>query len=141
MQKVADVTREWHVVDATDQILGVVATQIATKLIGKHKPTFTPHVDGGDYVVVVNAEKFASTGDKGETKRYYSYSGFPGGLRSKPQARVLELHPERVIEKAVYNMLPKNKLRTARMNRLKVYVGAEHPHQSQIEHTSKQESK
>lgn len=132
IQNVANITRSWHVVDATDQVLGKLATDIATKLIGKHKPTFTPHVDGGDYVVVLNATKVASTGDKAQTKRYFSYSGFPGGLRSKPQGRVMELNPEKIIEKAVYNMLPKNKLRTARMNRLKVYVGAEHPHQSQL---------
>jgi large subunit ribosomal protein L13 len=137
MQTSAQVTREWHVIDANDVVLGKVATAIATKLIGKHKPTYTPHIDGGDYVVVINASKVAITGDKSNTKMYYSYSGFPGGLRSKSLGRVKELYPQRIIEAAVYNMLPKNKLRTHRMNRLKVYVDATHPHEGQLTKTTK----
>lgn len=132
MQKTAEVTRDWHVVDAKGQILGQVATKIATKLIGKHKPTFTPHIDAGDFVVVINAGDVLVTGAKGTDKMYYSYSGFPGGLSKKSYDEVKAIRPETIIEKAVYNMLPKNKLRSDRMTRLKVYVGPEHKHQSQI---------
>lgn len=132
MQKTAEVTRDWHVVDAKGRVLGQVATEIAVKLIGKHKPTFTPHIDGGDYVVVVNAADVVVTGNKTQDKIYYSYSGFPGGLSKKTFAEVQARRPETIIEKAVYNMLPKNKLRTGRMDRLKVYAGAEHKHQSQL---------
>jgi len=132
MQKTAEVTRDWHVVDAKGQILGQVASKIATKLIGKHKPTFTPHIDAGDFVVVINANEVLVTGTKEETKIYYSYSGYPGGLSKKTYAEVKSIRPETIIEKAVYNMLPKNKLRSGRMTRLKVYVGTEHKHQSQI---------
>lgn len=132
VQKPAEVTRAWHVVDVEGKVLGQVATEIAAKLIGKHKPTFTPHVDGGDYVVVTNATKVVVTGTKTQAKLYYSYSGFPGGLRTLNFAQLLERHPEKIIEAAVYNMLPKNRLRTGRMNRLKVYPGANHTHQSQI---------
>lgn len=132
MQKPAEVTREWHVVDAQGKILGKLATTIATKLMGKHKPTYTPHVDSGDYVVVVNAAQVEVTRNKAESKLYYSYSGFPGGLKKKNFAELQATHPERIIEKAVYNMLPDNRLRQNRMTRLKVYAGAEHPHNSQI---------
>lgn len=132
MLKPAEVTRAWHVVDAADAILGKVAAEVAAKLIGKHKKEFTPHVDAGDFVIVLNATKVVVTGDKANDKLYYSYSGFPGGIRSKSLGRLTQQNPEKVIEKAVYNMLPKNKLRSARMNRLKVFVGAEHPHQSQV---------
>jgi large subunit ribosomal protein L13 len=131
-QKPVEVTRAWHVVDAKGRVLGQVATEIATLLIGKYKPTFTPHTDGGDYVVVINAETVETSGNKATDKKYYSYSGFPGGLSSRSVSEMRTLHPERLIEQAVYNMLPKNKLRTGRVNRLKVYVGAEHPHSSQL---------
>ncbi len=131
-QKPAEVTRSWHIIDAKGRVLGQVATEIASKIIGKHKPTFTPHVDGGDYVVVINAAQVEVSGNKVQDKMYYSYSGFPGGLRVQNFAELLAKYPERIIEAAVYNMLPKNKLRTDRMKRLKVYTGAEHPHQGQI---------
>lgn len=132
MQKPADVIRQWHVIDAQGKVLGQVATEVATLLIGKYKPTFTSHVDGGDFVVVVNAATVEVTGTKGDKKEYFNYSGFPGGLRRQTFNQVQASQPERVISDAVYNMLPKNKLRTGRMNRLKVYRGAEHPHQAQI---------
>lgn len=132
IQKPAEVTRAWHVVDADGKVLGQVATEVASKLIGKHKPTFTSHVDGGDYVVVTNAAKVVVTGNKALSKKYYSYSGFPGGLRTLNFSQLMERFPDRAVEAAVYNMLPKNKLRTGRMNRLKIYAGAEHPHQSQV---------
>jgi large subunit ribosomal protein L13 len=132
MQKSAQVTRDWHLVDVKDKVLGRIATEIAEKLIGKNKPTFTPHIDGGDYVVVINAADVATTGNKKTGKIYYSHSGYPGGLKQKTLGEVLAKTPERVIEKAVYNMLPKNRLRSGRMNRLKVYAGAEHKHESQL---------
>lgn len=132
MQKRAEVKRNWHLVDADNQILGRLATQIAEKLIGKNKPTYTPHIDGGDYVVVINAANIKVTGNKEQGKLYHSYSGFPGGLKEMNFADLLEKQPERIIEKAVYNMLPKNKLRSGRMARLKVYAAAEHKHQSQL---------
>lgn len=132
MQKPADVKRQWHVVDAKGQILGQVATEIAKKLMGKEKVTFSPHVDSGDYVVVTNAKEVVVTGNKATDKLYYSYSGFAGGLRKQTFNEVLAKHPERIIEKAVYNMLPDNSHRRSRMARLKVYEGVEHPHQSQV---------
>lgn len=132
IKKPADVTRDWHLVDAKGQVLGRLATQIATKLIGKHKRDYTPNVDGGDYVVVVNAADIAVTGKKMSDKIYYSHTGFPGGLKSKTLGEMMRDFPERVIEKAVYNMLPKNKLRSGRMTRLKVYAGEDHQHQSQL---------
>lgn len=136
MQKPAEVTRQWHVVDAKGQVLGAIATQIATKLIGKNKPTYTPHVDGGDFVVVLNAAEVEVTRNKAETKVYYTYSGYPGGLKKKNFAELQAKYPERIIEKAVYNMLPDNRLRQHRMNRLKVYAGSEHPHRSQLGDTT-----
>jgi large subunit ribosomal protein L13 len=138
MQKTAEIKREWHLVDVSGKILGQVATEIAKKLIGKDKPTFTPHMDGGDYVVVLNASQVQVTGNKAEAKIYYSYSGYPGGLSERTFAELLEKNPERIIERAVYNMLPKNKLRSGRMTRLKVYPGAEHTHQSQLKETTQE---
>lgn len=132
MQKTAEVERQWHVIDVSGKILGHVATEIATKLIGKHKPTFTPHVDGGDYVVVTNAAKVAVSADKELTKLYYKHSHFLGGLTVRTLGEMREKAPERIIEKAVFNMLPKNKLRTLRMNRLKVYADDQHKHESQV---------
>ena len=129
--KPGEVQREWLVVDATDMPLGRLATRVATMLRGKHKPQYTPHVDTGDYVVVVNAEKIVLTGNKAEQKLYRSHSGFPGGLKEVPAGRLLETRPELVIEKAVKGMLPKNTLGRAMGKKLKVYAGPEHPHQAQ----------
>jgi len=130
-QKPADVSREWFLVDASELPLGRIATIVADKLIGKNKPTYTPHVDGGDYVVVINAEKLVVTGDKETGKVYYHHSGFPGGIKDATLAEVREKFPERIIESAVKGMLPKNKLSADRMARLKVFAGAEHAHTAQ----------
>lgn len=132
MQKTADIKREWHLVDANGQILGRLASEIATKLIGKDKPTYTPHIDNGDFVVVINASKIAVTGKKETDKIYFRYSGFPGGLKQKPLGELRNTYPTRIIEQAVLNMLPKNKLRDDRMKRLKIYKDSEHKHQSQL---------
>lgn len=125
------VTRDWFVVDATDRTLGRLAAELARRLRGKHKPEFTPHVDTGDYLVVVNAEKIRVTGDKRQQKMYYSHSGVPGNLRSRTLQEQLERHPEAVIETAVMGMLPKNRLGRAMISKLKVYAGAKHPHEAQ----------
>ena len=130
-QKPAEVTRRWILIDATEAPLGRVATQIATYLTGKYKPTFTPHVDGGDYVVVINAEKVPVTGGKELQKKYYRHSGFPGGIKDARLEEVREKFPERIIEAAVRGMLPKNKLSPERMKRLKIFVGSEHTHSAQ----------
>lgn len=130
-QKPAEVTRSWFLVDASEAPLGRIATIIADKLIGKNKPTYTPHIDGGDYVVVVNAEKVVVTGNKETGKVYYRHSGFPGGIKDATLAEVREKAPERIIEAAVAGMLPKNKLSADRMARLKVFVGEEHAHTAQ----------
>ncbi len=130
--KGSDLAHQWHLVDVKGRVLGRIATQIALKLMGKHKPTYTPHLDNGDYVVVINARQVAVTGDKIATKVYRTHSGFPGGLKQQTLGELLTSFPERVIEKAVYNMLPKNKLRAARMRRLKVYADEEHRHLAQL---------
>ena len=130
-QKSADVQREWFLVDASELPMGRIATIIADKLIGKSKPTYTPHVDGGDYVVVINAAQTVVTGNKETGKIYYRHSGFPGGIKDATVAEVRERFPERLIEKAVQGMLPKNKLSPNRMARLKVFPGAEHAHTAQ----------
>ncbi len=130
-QKTADVSREWFLIDAEELPLGRIATIIADKLIGKSKPTYTPHIDGGDYVVVINAATLVVTGDKEKGKIYYRHSGFPGGIKDATLAEVREKFPERIIEKAVQGMLPKNKLSAGRMARLKVFPGAEHAHTAQ----------
>ena len=129
--KPGDVERTWHVIDATDVVLGRLASQVATLLRGKHKATFAPHVDNGDFVIVINAEKVALTGNKRETKLAYRHSGYPGGLRSVTYAELLEKRPERAIEKAVRGMLPKNSLAAQQLSKLKVYTGSEHPHAAQ----------
>ncbi len=129
--KPGDVTSSWHIIDANDVVLGRLASQAATLIRGKHKPTFAPHVDGGDFVIVVNAEKVALTGDKADKKLVHRHSGFPGGLSSVPIGKVLERHPTRVIENAVKGMLPKTKLGRSQLSKLKVYAGAEHPHAAQ----------
>ncbi len=130
-QKTADVSREWFLVDASELPLGRIATIIADKLIGKNKPTYTPHIDGGDYVVVINAAKLVVTGDKETGKIYYRHSGFPGGIKDATLAEVREKFPERIIEKAVKGMLPKNKLSPNHMGRLKIFAGEEHAHTAQ----------
>lgn len=132
VQKPADVKREWLVFDATDKVLGRFATEVAQKLIGKHKPSFTPHVDGGDYVVVLNAEKIEVTGNKAKEKVYSTHSGFPGGLKQRTFEALRATNPEKLIKHAVRNMLPKNRLRDERLNRLKVVVGGENPYQGMV---------
>jgi large subunit ribosomal protein L13 len=129
--KPGDVQRDWYVVDATDVVLGRLASQVATLLRGKHKPTFAPHVDGGDFVIVINADKVALSGNKRETKLAYRHSGYPGGLRSVNYGELLEKNPERAVEKAVRGMLPKTSLGRDQLGKLKVYRGAEHPHAAQ----------
>ncbi|MGE5691500.1 MAG: 50S ribosomal protein L13 [Pseudomonadota bacterium] len=129
--KPGDVTREWYVVDAEGQTLGRLATRIADVLRGKTKPQYTPHIDTGDFVVVVNAEKIAVTGKKLDQKRYYRHSGYPGGLRSRTLREQLERRPTEVIRKAVKGMLPRNKLASAQLTKLKIYAGPEHPHAAQ----------
>jgi len=129
--KPADVTKNWYVVDATDVVLGRLATQVATLLRGKHKATYAPHVDGGDFVIVINADKIALTGAKLTDKMVYRHSGYPGGLSAVPIGELLEKNPQRVIENAVKGMLPKNKLSAQQLTKLKVYAGAEHPHAAQ----------
>lgn len=129
--KAADVTRAWHVIDATDVTLGRLAVTVATLLRGKHKAIFAPHVDTGDFVIVVNADKVALTGSKAEKKMAYHHSGYPGGLRATSYSELLATKPERAIEKAVAGMLPKTSLGRAQLRKLKVYRGAEHPHAAQ----------
>lgn len=126
-----DVERSWYVIDATDVVLGRLASHAAQLLRGKHKPVFAPHVDAGDFVIIINAEKVALTGKKLEQKLAYRHSGYPGGLRATRYAELLVKNPERAIEKAVKGMLPKNKLATQQLKKLKVYAGPEHPHQAQ----------
>jgi len=129
--KTGEVKREWYVVDADDQVLGRLATRIATVLRGKHKARFTPHVDAGDFVVVVNAEKVKLTGDKEEKKMYYRHSGHPGGFRAMPAKAMRAKKPEQMIRQAVWGMLPKNALSRHLLNKLKIYTGPDHPHQAQ----------
>ncbi|GAB2650345.1 50S ribosomal protein L13 [Saccharopolyspora gloriosae] len=130
--KAGEVTRAWHVIDAEDVVLGRLSTQAALLLRGKHKPTYAPHLDTGDFVVIVNAEKVALTGKKRDQAFHYRHSGFPGGLRKQSLGQVLDSqHPERVLEKAIKGMLPKTKLGRAMGKKLKVYAGPEHPHEAQ----------
>ena len=131
MQKKEEVTRNWYEIDAEGKILGKIATKIAVRLMGKHKPSYTPHVDGGDYVVVINADKFAVTGNKMLDKKYYRHSGYPGGLKVRNLEEMLEKKPTEIIRKAVERMLPKNKLGNQMINRLKIYTGNEHNHVAQ----------
>lgn len=130
-QKTADVSRRWILIDASEAPLGRVSTEIAKYLIGKYKPTYTPHVDGGDYVVVINAAKTVVTGDKETGKIYYRHSGFPGGIKDATLAEVREKYPERIIEAAVKGMVPKNKLAADRLARLRIFAGEEHAHTAQ----------
>ena len=129
--KKENVERQWYVIDASDMILGRVATKIADRIRGKDKPTFTPHTDGGDYVVVINAEKIKVTGAKFEDKKYYTHSLYPGGLKTRTFREMNERFPERIIEEAVKGMLPKNKLGKSMIKKLKVFSGPEHEHESQ----------
>ncbi|HEX9817827.1 MAG TPA: 50S ribosomal protein L13 [Patescibacteria group bacterium] len=132
MQRKEDVTRKWHVIDVEGKILGRQATKIAEKLIGKDKPTYTPHTDAGDFVVVVNASKVALSRGKEMKKTYVWHTGFPGGVKQRTFQEMLAKHPEKIILLAVKNMLPKNKLQRNRLARLKIYSGAEHKHDSQL---------
>ncbi|MFD5213484.1 50S ribosomal protein L13 [Microbacterium sp.] len=129
--KAGQVQRDWIVIDATDVVLGRLASHAAAILRGKHKPTFAPHVDTGDFVVIVNADKVALTGQKLQKKMAYRHSGYPGGLKSVSYAELLEKNPVRAVEKAVRGMLPKNTLGRQQLSKLKVYAGAEHPHAAQ----------
>jgi large subunit ribosomal protein L13 len=129
--KATDVERRWYVVDAEGQTLGRLATRIADVLRGKQKPTYTPHVDSGDFVVVVNAEKIGVTGEKLDQKRYFRHSGYPGGIRSRTLREQLERRPTEVIRTAVKGMLPRNKLARRQITKLKVYAGPNHPHEAQ----------
>jgi large subunit ribosomal protein L13 len=127
----AKASRQWLVVDATGKTLGRLASEIAQILRGKHKPTFSPHVDSGDFVVVVNCEKFVVTGNRMDDKMYYRHSRYPGGLKSRTMREQLGKFPERIIQEAVKGMMPKTKLGRAQMKKLKIYKGSEHPHQAQ----------
>ncbi len=129
--KPGEIEREWYLVDADGQTLGRLATRIADMLRGKGKPVYTPHVDTGDFVVVVNAEKIAVTGSKLDTKIYYRHSGYPGGLRQRTLRQQLERRPTEVLRVAVKGMLPKNKLAAAQLRKLKIYAGPDHPHSAQ----------
>jgi len=129
--KAHELNNEWLIIDATDVVLGRLATQAATLLRGKHKPTFAPHMDNGDFVIIINAEKVALTGTKLLNKKAYRHSGYPGGLTATTYAELLEKSPTKAVEKAIKGMLPKNKLGTDQLGKLKVYAGAEHPHAAQ----------
>lgn len=129
--KPGEVARTWHVIDAEDVVLGRLASNVATLLRGKHKPTFAPHVDTGDFVIIVNADKVVLTGNKRDQAFAYRHSGYPGGLRKQSFGELLDTRPERLLEKVVKGMLPKNKLGRAQGKKLKVYAGPEHPHAAQ----------
>jgi large subunit ribosomal protein L13 len=129
--KEGDLQHDWVVIDAADIVLGRLASHTAALLRGKHKPTFAPHVDGGDFVIIINAEKVALTGSKLAQKKAYRHSGYPGGLTATSYTELLEKHPTRAVEKAVRGMLPKNSLGRAQIKKLKVYAGPEHPHAAQ----------
>lgn len=129
--KPGDIEHGWYVVDATDLPLGRLASEVATRLRGKHKPTYAPHVDGGDFIIVINAEKVAVTSGKSQSKIYYRHSGYPGGIKAETFDSLLERRPEAIIERAVKGMLPKNKLGRQMGRKLKVYAGSDHPHAAQ----------
>ena len=130
-QKPSDVTRQWFLIDASEAPLGRLSTEIAKYLTGKYKPTYTPHIDGGDYVVVINADKLVVTGNKETGKKYYRHSGFPGGIKEATLAELRVKSPERIIHEAVRGMVPKNKLAADRLARLRVFAGEEHAHTAQ----------
>ncbi|GAB96089.1 large subunit ribosomal protein L13 [Kineosphaera limosa] len=129
--KPGEIERKWHVIDATDVVLGRLASQAAQLLRGKHKTIFAPHVDTGDFVIIVNADKVALTGAKLEQKKAYRHSGYPGGLRATSYTQLMAKSPEKAVEKAIRGMLPKNSLGRQQLSKLKIYAGAEHPHQAQ----------
>ena len=129
--KPGDITREWHVIDATDVVLGRLAVQAATLLRGKHKPTYAPHMDTGDFVIIINADKIALSGNKREAKMAYRHSGHPGGLTATAYGDLLDKDPRKAVEKAVWGMLPKNRLSRQLLKKLKVYGGPDHPHTAQ----------
>jgi large subunit ribosomal protein L13 len=130
--KASDIERQWHVVDASDKILGRLASEVAKLLMGKHKPMYAPHLDTGDYVIVINAARVRVTGRKPKQKMYYRHSGYPGGLKSTSYEKMMQTHPTRVIEHAIKGMLPHNRLGAAMFKKLKVYAGDSHPHQAQM---------
>ena len=136
--KPSDIKQQWHVIDASDKILGRLATQVAALLMGKHKPIFSRHLDTGDYVVVINADKVRVTGNKAKQKFYYRHSGYPGGLKSISLERMMQTNPTRVIEYAVKGMLPHTRLGAKMMKKLKVHVGNTHPYQAQTKATSEE---
>ena len=129
--KKEEVTRKWYVVDAADKTLGRLRTEVANRLRGKHKVWFTPHVDTGDYIIIVNAEKIRVTGRKETDKTYFHHTGFPGGIKSITFDKLIDKAPERIIQSAVKGMMPKNKLSRAMLSKLKVYAGSAHPHEAQ----------
>jgi len=130
-QKPSEVQRDWYIIDASGKVLGRLATQISTLLRGKHKPTFTPSVDGGDFVIVVNAEKIVLTGRKPDQKIYYRHTGYPGGLKATPYKMMLAKHPDRILRLAVKRMLPKNRMGRRLLSKLRIYAGPNHPHAAQ----------
>ncbi len=130
-QKASEVSRDWYVVDADGQTVGRLSTQIATLLRGKHKPTFSPNIDGGDFVVIINAEKIQLLGKKQDQKMYYRHSNYPGGLKSVSYRRMLATHPDRILRYAVKGMLPKTRLGRRQLVKLRIYAGATHPHLAQ----------
>ena len=138
--KAADLNPQWHIIDASDKALGRLATEVATLLMGKHKPMYTPHLNTGDFVVVINADKIKVTGNKAQQKTYYRHSNYPGGLKSVNFNRMMETQPTRVIEHAVRGMIPHNRLGKTMMKRLKVFAGDSHPYQAQLQTGDKKES-
>lgn len=131
MAKPQDIEHKWYVVDATDRPLGRIASEVAKVLRGKHKPTFTPHMDTGDFVIILNADKVKLTGKKWQNKKYYHHSGYPGGLKEITYDKLRAKSPEMILQLAIKGMLPKNTLGRAQLKKLKIYAGAEHPHQAQ----------
>lgn len=130
--KAGEIDKVWHVLDADGQTLGRLATKVAELLMGKHKPTYSPHLDMGDFVIVVNASRIRVTGNKLDGKIYYRHTGYVGGIKETPLREMLERHPDRVIEKAVKGMLPRNKLAGSLLRHFKVYAGPDHPHEAQV---------
>lgn len=130
--KKGTVPQRWHLIDATDQVVGRLAVRIATILRGKHRPEYTPHIDTGEFVIVINAEKVRFTGKKWQTKTYQAYSHYPGGLKQTTARDVLAKHPDRILREAVKRMVPRNKLGRQQMTKLKIYAGPDHPHQAQL---------
>ncbi|MFQ5824493.1 MAG: 50S ribosomal protein L13 [bacterium] len=129
--KPSDIERKWFLIDANGEILGRLASQVATILRGKHKPIYSPHMDVGDHIIIINAEKIRVTGKKASNKRYFRYTGYPGGMRFDSFSDLMRKHPERILEKAIWGMLPHNKLGRKMYKKLKVYAGENHPHQAQ----------